>query len=315
MILDVPSQLDFEIRDDNVRFRIDDVSTQWMMEDDPFIKRIDESNLNPVFLRQHLIKEMEIKNILDEGIRLSSAGKWAKAIGCFDEVLFYDEDYAEALINKSFCFRAQRHFVKSLRHYRKAIKKDAGLRDDGYYRQLLDEANAERSNFPKLKQNIYAGDEHFSKGEFQKALDSYNRALANPSKFKDSILTRLLNKKGTTLIKLNDFENALDCFEKSDDDYSYFAQGYCEYRLDLDVNEKFKSFLTIEKRHILKQAMILNELGCFTNSLMLCDYLMENHFKVDNFYHELLNAKKHAINNLNEDSIRIDEIISELYGV
>ena len=62
MILDVPSQLDFEIRDDKVRFRIDDVSTQWMMEDDSFIKRIDESNLNPVFLRQHLLKEMEIKN-------------------------------------------------------------------------------------------------------------------------------------------------------------------------------------------------------------------------------------------------------------
>ena len=313
MISDVPGMLDFETVDDKVKFHIGAISTNWMKIDDMFIRRIDESNLNPLFLKEHLIKEIEIKNILDEGIYLSNSGKCAKAIDCFDDVLFYDPHYGEALINKSFCFKAQRHFVKSLRHYRKAIREDECLRDNGYYKELLKLANDERGNFPKIKSDIYAGDEYFSKGEFQKALDCYNRALVNPSKFKDKILAKLLNKKGTALIKLKDFNNALECLKKSDNDYSYFAQGYCEYKLDLDVNDKFKSFLSIDKKFMLKQALILNELDFSAQSLAICDYLMKNHFRVDKFYYELLNAKRDALKNLDRDYADVVRIISKLY--
>lgn len=313
MIFDIPSELGFEMTDDRVKFHIDEISTNWMSDDDSFTKRIDKASLNPRFLKKHLIKEIEIKNTLDMGIDLFKSAKYQKAVECFDEVLFYDPDYAEALMYKSFCFKGQKHFVKSLRHYKKAISKDAGLKDDEYYRELLRCANDERASFPKLKLNIYAGDEYFSKGDFKNALESYNRALENPSKFRDKILTKLLNKKGTALMRLNEYEEALECFKNSDNDYSYFAGGICEYRLGVDVNERFKSFLNIDKSQMLKQAQTLNELELFVESLAICDYLMENHFKVDEFYHNLLNAKKIALLNLNDDASDLQDLISQLF--
>ena len=72
-----------------------------------------------------------------------------------------------------------------------------------YNEALLKEANGERDNFPKLKSDIYAGDEHFKKGEYENAIDSYNRALENPSKFKDKILFKLLNKKATAFLSFS----------------------------------------------------------------------------------------------------------------
>ena len=88
--LDIP---DFtcECMGDNVRFQIGDISTNWISKDDSFTKRVDKSNLNKAFLKEHMLKEIEIKNLLDEGITLLKAEKYPKAILKFDDVLFYDE--------------------------------------------------------------------------------------------------------------------------------------------------------------------------------------------------------------------------------
>ena len=282
----IPEELQYETEAGKVRFTFNGLSTGWMSLDDPFIKRIDEDNLNSEFLGQHII---EIKNTLDEAFSHLASEKYPRAIDDFDEVLYYDPDYAEALMGKSHALYGQRHFVKSLRYYKRAIKADDGLEDRDYYMLLLEKSHEERDSFPKLKLNIYAGDELFAKGEFEKAVESYDRALANPSKFKDKILSKLLNKKASALVQLERYGDALECFEKSKNDFSYFGQGYCEYKLDLPVNDRFRGYLDIDKKlkFQLQQAIILNELGFRDESKEICDYLSENHFKRDGLYFAL----------------------------
>jgi len=309
----IPDELNCEIEGNNVKFEIMNVSTDWISSDDSFLKRIDNDNLNKCFLTEHLIKEIEIKNILDEAIRLLENSRFPQAVEKFDEVLYYDPEHSQALINKSHALRGQKHFVKSLRYYRKAVKADSNLKDIEYHKLLLSEANDERSNFPKIKLNIYAGDEHFAKGEFEKAVESYNRALVNPSKFKDRILSKLMNKKATALVKLKRYDDAYDCFKKSDGDYAFFGRGYCEFELERDVNDKFKTLLDIDKAKQLKQAIILNELGFYNESLEIYDYLMKNHFKVDDYYRRLLAGKIDAMEGLGLDTGEVGKIIDFLF--
>lgn len=313
MSLNVPDELDYEIHEDKVKFKIKDVSSNWISVNDSFIDRINPDNLNSLFIEKHLIKEINVKNTLDEGLRLLGRDNYPKAIEKFDEVLYYDPDYSEALINKSHALFGQKHFVKSLRYYKRAIKANDDLKDIEYHKLLINESNNERDNFPKLKLNIYAGDEFFTKGEFEKAVESYNRALVNPSKFKDKILFKLLNKKATALLKMGLFDEALDCFEKSlNNDYAVFGQGYCECRLGLDLNDDFKELLDIDKKHQMKQAIILNKLGFFNESLKICDYLLENHFKTDEFYFKVLYMKIDSLTQLNKDASEFREIIFRL---
>lgn len=176
----IPDIVNFDLKDNKIRFEFDGVYTDWMDEDDPFSIRIDESALNVNRLKEHISKEIEIKNKLDEGISFLGNEKYPKAIECFDEVLFYEPQYGEALINKSRALFGEKHFVKALRYYRRAVKASADLRDVEYQRLLLTCAGRERDGFPKLKHNIYAGDEYFSHDEYEKALESYKKALANP---------------------------------------------------------------------------------------------------------------------------------------
>lgn len=316
MISNVPEEISYEIRSDKVRFTLNGLSTNWIGEDDSFIKRIDKDNLNEVFLTQHLAKEIEIKNALDEGISFLKSKKYPKAIERLDEVLFYDPEHGEALLMKSFALRGQKHFVKALRHYKRAVKCDGSLEDIEYYRSLMKEANDERADFPKLKSNIYAGDEYFSKGDYESAVESYNRALANPSKFKDKILSKLLNKKATALSKLNEYDEALECFRQSQiagaNDYAVFGQGRCEHELGLQINDGFKSRLDITKGQMLMQAQILNRSGYFKESLSVSDYLCKNHFKTDDFYLKLLNVRRYAMEALDMDLSEIDLIINQI---
>ena len=294
-------ELAFDVKDNRVKFSIDELSTNWMSKDDSFIERIDKDNLNSHFPIMHLKKEIQIKNTLDEGISLMDNGKYMKSIEKFDEVLFYDCEYGMALMHKSHALYNQRHFVKSLRYYKRAVKSDESLKDIPYNKVLLKNANDERDNFPKLKRNIHAGDEYFAKGEFAHAVESYNRALANPSKFKQKILSKLINKKATALFKLKEFDEALSCFKKSleiqPNDYAVFGQGLCEYKLKLKVSDEFKGCLNVSKMQMLKQVLVLNDLGYFKESLKISDFLFENHFKEDDFYFTLTDARKYAMDN------------------
>lgn len=314
MSFNVADELALEVWDDMLRFTLDDLSTNWIKSDDSFIKRIEKDNLNPVFLTEHVMKEIEIKNNLDDGIRYFESDKYSKAIKKFDEVLFYDFEYGEALLNKSFSLRGQKHFVKSLRYYRRAVKCDESMRDVEYYKALLSEANGEKDNFTKLKLNIYAGDEHYSKGEYENAVASYDRALGNPSKFKDRILFKLLNKKAIALLKLDDYENALTCFGESfklkANDYAIFGKGICKYRLNLEIDDEFKGFLNLNKRQMLTQVKILNDLGFYNQSIRINDYLWRNHFKIDGFYFNLAGVRKITLNELGMDFSEVDDVLS-----
>ncbi|WP_458452979.1 tetratricopeptide repeat protein [Methanobrevibacter sp.] len=290
----IPPELNVQLKGNKVRFHIDGLSTDWMGEDDFFIERIDRNNLNELFLTKHLAKEIEVKNILDEGLANLKKDRPAKAIESFDEVLYYDSTYGEALIGKSHALFNQSHFVKSLRYYKRSVKVVSAFRDDDYYRLLLDEANNERSNFPRIKMNIYSGDEYFSRGEFEKAVESYDRALQDRSRFKDKILSKLLDKKANALLRLDLFEDAYDCFKQFDNDDSIFGQGLCEFELGLKLNDAFKSLLDVDKIRQLSQAMILNKSGFHRESHEISSYLMNNHFNYDDFYKKLLNV--HIIN-------------------
>lgn len=302
---DSKTELICEARNDKVRFSINNTTTSWMGMDDPFIERIRFDNLNPAFLDEHLTKEIEIKNHLDRGMGHLNSENYFKAIECFDDAIYYDSCYCEAMLYKSFALEAQGHFVKSLRNYKKAVRCNGELKDIEYHKALLKKANSERDGFPKIKRNIYAGDEYFREGEYEKALDSYEKALNNPSKFKDKILAKLLNKKATTLLHLERYGEALDCFSKSLDagagDYALFGCGLCEYNLGLEISDGFKRPLKITKEQSLRQVLVLNELGFFKESLTICDELLKNHFRVDDFYRKLVNAKMHAMDELGLD--------------
>ena len=250
---------------------------------------------------------------MDDGIRFLKSEKYSKAVQKFNEVLFYDSQYGEALLNKSFSLKFQKHFVKSLRYYKCAVSADENLKDMEYHKTLLKEANAEIDNFPKLKMNIYAGDQYFSKGDYNNAVLSYNRALANPSGFKDKILFKLLNKKATSLLNLNNFDEALTYFKKSlmvkVNDYAIFGQGLCEYNLGLEISDNFKNMLNINKIQMLRQAVILNDLGNFRESLKISDYLCRNHFKMDEFYLKLINARKYTMSELDMDLSKLNMVL------
>ena len=283
-----PDDLLVKKHDSVIMFQYGDVKTGWIDINDSFISKITLDNLNPDRQEEHLIYMLNLKNRFDEGVNLLKHEKYSKAIECFDDAIYYDSNDGEALIYKSHALFGQKHFVKALRYYRRAIKADGDLKDDDYFKDLLDKSNNERDNFPKLKLSIYAGDEFFSKGEFENAIESYDKALVNPSKFKDKILFKLLNKKATAYVKLNDFKNAKECFNESwnvfNNDYACFGLGYCQYRLNLEVNDCFKKPLKINKKLLITKAEILSDLGYIEESKKdYCEFL-KNHFTIDGDY-------------------------------
>lgn len=284
--------LEILTRDDKVRFSVDGVETSWMIMNDGFVERIQFENLNPDFLAMHLAKEIEIKNVLDRGIYFLECEEYPKAVDEFDDVLYYDPQYAEALFFKSKAIFGEGHFVKSLRNYKKAVKLDSRLKDVVYHRLLLKKSSEERDNFPKIKRSIYAGDEYFAKGDYAKAWDCYDRALSNPTSFKTKILSKLLNKKATALLRLKKIGSAVDVFKESvnvkPNDYAYFYLGihcYGEY------SQSFKKHLNITKRQLLKKAQKLNDVGEHDLAMECLDEFFDNHFKVDDDYMMALDLK------------------------
>ena len=305
-------------RDDKVRFEINGIATSWMDSDDDFITRIQFENLNRRFLAQHLTKEIEIRNILDEGIGYLEGERYRKAIGCFDEAIYYDESYAEALLLKSRALFGQRHFIKSLRFYNRAIKANPYLKDMEYHKSLVEKSKDERNSLPKIKFHIFIGDEHFSRGDFAKAIESYDRALACPSKFKEKILHKLLSKKGTAFFNLNKFGNALVCFKKSlnarKNDYAYFMKGYCEYNLGMALDDSFLRPLDISKYQRLCRALILNEVKMYGDAIKCIDELLSCHFTEDKLYFIALTCKLSAMQSLGMDVADQKDLIDSFLG-
>ena len=305
-------------RDAKVKFEIDGIATSWLDFDDEFIKRIQFENLNSHFISRHLAKEFEIKNILDEGTDLLNSEKYQKAIGCFDEAIYYDESYAEALLLKSRALSGQRHFIKSLRFYNRAIKANPYLKDIEYHKSLVEKSKDERNSLPKIKFHIFIGDEHFSRRDFAKAIESYDRALACPSKFKEKILHKLLNKKGTAFFNLNKFADALECFKKSlnarKNDYAYFMKGYCEYNLDLALDDSFLMPLEITKYQRLCRALILNEVKMYGDAIKCIDDLLSCHFAEDKLYFIALTCKLSAMQSLGMDVSDQKDLIDAFLG-
>ena len=124
-----------------------------------------------------------------------------------------------------------------------------------------------------------------------------------PSKLKEKIHFKLLNKKASTLLKLNDFESALMCFNESlnalNNDYAWYGKGLCEYELGLEgACESLGRAVKLTKAQLLEKGLILNELGCFENALETFEFLLENHFREDETYIKALNGRNLAAKNL-----------------
>ena len=308
-------ELQIDEKNDLVKLAVGDVSTNWISRDDPFIERIADDNLNRFFKIRHLVCEINIKNILDEGIRLLKLERYSKAIECFDKVLYYDEKYGEALISKSRALFGQGHFVKSLRFYKKAI--GAGYpKDIEYYKLLLKKSGEERDGFPKIKQNIYAGDEAVAKGEFELALEFYEKALMNPSKFKKKILYKLFNKKALILTKLKRFDEALASFDASlkahENDIAYFGRGLCKHCIGLDGICDLKQAVSIDKKYLLKKALIFNELGLYGDALDSLNEFLDIHFVIDSAFISAIEGKATALENLKMDNSFERHILCEV---
>ena len=308
-LLNIASDVDLamtcDVVDGKVKFTCRDLSSNWIDIDDEFIKRIQYVNLNKDKLEQHLECEIRFKNRLDEGNLFLKKEKYSKAISCFDDVLYYDSKYVEALISKSHALFGQRHYVKALRYYRKAGE-SGSFTDSDYYKMLLDKSREERDGFPRIKLNIYAGDEYFTKGDYSRALESYNSALQDSSKFKEKILFKLLNKKATALFLLGEFKQSLECFKKSievtDNDYAHFGMGYCLYKMSMDdpknrvcescldgiyvekIRNSFKKAVKINKKQLLIKADIMYDLGCLDEALNYYEEFLNVHFIEDNDY-------------------------------
>ncbi|MEE0935064.1 MAG: hypothetical protein U0L42_05265 [Methanobrevibacter sp.] len=298
------------INENQLKFAVGDLATSWIGPDDNFIKRINFSNLNPYSLQAHILKEIEIKNTLDEAKHLLGNDKYGKAISLLDDVLYYDPEYGEALFFKSKAIFGQGHFVKSLRHYKRAVRCDGSLKDVEYHKLLLKKSSEERDSFPKIKQNIYAGDEYFAKGDFKNALESYDRALENPTRFKTKILSKLLNKKATALVKLQMTEKAVEVFTQSvsvkPNDYAYFYLGI------YSDTQYLKKALDISKRQLLMKASKLHEAGENDLALDCVDEFLANHFKVDDDYRRALDLKLEVLGKLNLDASEIESLIEKL---
>lgn len=311
----LPCELEICKRNDMIRLAVGDVETGWISPDDTFVERISEDNINPFYRINHLTREIEIKNTLDKAVELLNAEKFSKSIAYLDEVLYYDDSYPEALINKSHALFGEGHFVKSLRFYKKAIK--SGFPQDiEYHRLLLRKSSEERDSFPKIKRNIYAGDEAVAKGEFERALEFYENALKNPSKFKNKILFKLLNKRGFVLIKLERFKEALATFDESieshKNDVAIFARGYCKYELGWDCRDDLRMAIEIDKRQLFCKAMIFNKIEDYNDGLNAFNEFLNNHFRMDSSFKSAIEGKAVALENLNMDSAFERQILSQI---
>jgi len=308
-------ELEIDEKDNLVKIAIGDVSTKWICRDDLFIERICDENINPFYRTLHLTREIEVKNILDRGIELLNMQKYGKAIDCFDEAIFFDENYADALFNKSHALFNQGHFVKSLRFYKKAIK-SGYPKDIEYHKLLLKKSSEERDNFPKIKKNIYAGDESVAKGEFERALDFYDKALMNPSKFKSKIIYKLLNKKGLVLVRLNRIDEALESFKASnqalDNGIAYFGIGYCRHSLGEDCADSLKKAEGIDKKYLLKKALIFNDIKLYDDALDAFNLFLHNHFRLDSGFKSAIEGKMTALDNLDLESTFERKILLQL---
>ena len=308
---DIPSQISIRQNGDLIKLEFNGIATDWISKDDSFIRRIQTDRINRFFFDEHLTREFEMKGILDDGIDLFNSQRYAKAIGEFDRVIYYDDAYTQALLFKSHALFSQGHYVKALRFYKRS-----GFEDKSYYRSLLDKSSEERQDFPKIKQNIYAGDEAASVGEYEKAVGFYDRALANPSKFKNKILFKLLNKKAICLVKLERFDEALASFEVSigvhENDLAYFGKGYCQHMLDMDCLESLKRAENIDKKYLLVRARIFNEYGCYSDASESLDVFLNNHFTIDSAFKSAVEAKVAALEGLGLDTARFKAVLNEL---
>ena len=298
---------------DRIRFAVGESATSWMGLDDRFLERIQFGRLNPCFLESHITKEIEIRNALERGLELLDDEKYSKAISEFDDVLYYDGQYGEALLLKSKAIFGQGHFVKSLRHYKRAVKADSSLKDVDYHRLLLKKSSEERDGFPKIKKMIYAGDEFFSRGEYAKALESYDRALANSSQFKTKILSKLLNKKASALLELDRIDEAVVVFKDSlkvkPNDYAIFHLGLHDYE---SVSDAFRRHLSITKAQLLLKAQKLNDVGEYALAMECLDEFFKNHYRVDSDYRFALNLKLETSKRLGRDTRGVESLLDRL---
>jgi len=147
-------------------------------------------------------------------------------------------------------------------------------------------------------------------------LDFYDKALMNPSKFKSKIIYKLLNKKGLVLVRLNRIDEALASFEASnqalDNGLAYFGIGYCRHALGEDCADSLKKAEGIDKKYLLKKAMIFNDIKLYDDALDAFNLFLHNHFRLDSGFKSAIEGKMTALDNLDLESTFERKILLQL---
>ena len=140
--------------------------------------------------------------------------------------------------------------------------------------------------------------------------------MKNPSKFKNKILFKLLNKRGFVLIKLERFKEALATFDESieshKNDVAIFARGYCKYELGWDCRDDLRMAIEIDKRQLFCKAMIFNKIEDYKDGLNAFNEFLNNHFRMDSSFKSAIEGKAVALENLNMDSAFERQILSQI---
>ena len=138
----------------------------------------------------------------------------------------------------------------------------------------------------------------------------------NPSKFKSKIIYKLLNKKGLVLVRLNRIDEALESFEASnqalDNGLAYFGIGYCRHSLGEDCADSLKKAEGIDKKYLLKKALIFNDIKLYDDALDAFNLFLHNHFRLDSGFKSAIEGKMIALDNLDLESTFEREILLQL---
>jgi len=189
---------------------------------------------------------------------------------------------------------------------------------------LLKKSGEERDNFPKIKRSIYAGDEHFSRGEFSEAIKFYEKALENPTRFKEKILYKLLNKKASSLFELGQYSEAYETFcesvEVSRNDYALFGAANSLYESHHgQINQErsricdlLREASGISQSQLIKKAIIFKDMGEFEDCLESLDEFFSIHYRTDDDYIKALNLKLFIQKELGIDAGKTEMILDSM---
>ena len=144
-------------------------------------------------------------------------------------------------------------------------------------------------------------------------------AFNTPNKSYKKLGFSVSNKKALILVRLNRIDDALESFEASnhalDNGLAYFGIGWCRHSLGKDCADSLKKAVGIDKKYLLKKALIFNEIELYGDALDAFDLFLYNHFKLDSSFKSAIEGRITALDNLNQDSSFEREVFSQIQNI